>query len=412
MNEAGPNASSLAAAGTLAGSNLSGTLDADLRNSRVLIVDDSKFNRQILARFVGWAGVSQIEFAVDGVEGLEKVKSFQPDLILVDFAMPRMGGIELTQALRKEPEYADLPILLQTTLNSDQQRVACFKAGATDILSMPINPGECIARVRLHLEKLILFREMRKFRERVESELKLARAMQAALIPDARKINALIEPRHLQMEALFEPSSELGGDFWNIFEYSDTAIGVINVDFSGHGINAAINTFRLHTIIERTPVKGRMPGEWLAEINSALKDVLPMGQFATAFYGIFDTATDMLTYAGSGAPSPIMGNPDGSLELLDTSGLFLGVSKRTTYEDRTHPFPKGSFLLTYSDALIEETVPGVEALGEEGLLALTERILASNPAKPMKALTDSFFASYAHPPLTDDLTCLWISRPS
>jgi sigma-B regulation protein RsbU (phosphoserine phosphatase) len=107
-----------------------------------------------------------------------------------------------------------------------------------------------------------------------------------------------------------------------------------------------------------------------------------------------------------------MGNPDGSLELLDTSGLFLGVSKRTTYEDRTHPFPKGSFLLTYSDALIEETVPGVEALGEEGLLALTERILASNPAKPMKALTDSFFASYAHPPLTDDLTCLWISRPS
>lgn len=390
---------------------MSGSMDANLRDSRVLIVDDSKFNRQILARFVGWAGVHQIDFAADGIEGLEKVESFKPHLILVDYGMPRMGGIEMTQKLRQNPNYVDLPILMQTTLNSDQQRVACFKAGATDILSMPINPGECIARVRLHLEKMILFHEMRTFRERVESELKLARAMQAALVPDARKIAKLIEPRGLQMESLFEPSSELGGDFWNIFDYSDTALGVINVDFSGHGINAAINTFRLHTIIERTPVKGRMPGEWLAEVNAGLKDVLPMGQFATAFFGIFDTATDLLTYAGSGAPSPVFGNPDGSLELLDTSGLFLGVSKRTTYEDRTHPFPPGSFLFTYSDALIEETVEGKEALGEDGLKTLIGELLERKPEKPMKLLVDTFYNTYKHPPLTDDLTCVWLSRP-
>jgi sigma-B regulation protein RsbU (phosphoserine phosphatase) len=271
--------------------------------------------------------------------------------VLVDFGMPRMGGIEMTQKTAAgSRNYADLPVLIQTTLNSDQQRVTCFKAGATDILSKPVNPGECMARVRLHLEKLLLLREMRKFRERIESELKLAASMQKSLVPDDRKVKKIIEPRGIDMEYLFEPSSEMGGDFWNIFEYSDTALAVINVDFSGHGIGAAINTFRLHTIIDRTPLKGRQPGEWLAEINSALKDVLPMGQFATAFIGIFDTATDLLTYAAAGAPSPVFGNPDGTVELLDSSGLFLGVSKRTVYPDRTHPFPKGSFLLTYSDA--------------------------------------------------------------
>lgn len=386
-------------------------LDLQLRDSRVLIVDDSKFNRQILARFVGWAGVHNIEFAVDGIDGLEKVASFNPDLVLVDFGMPRMGGIEMTQKIRQDPALADLPVLIQTTLNSDQQRVTCFKAGATDILSLPVNPGECMARVRLHLEKMLLLREMKKFRERIESELKLAASMQKSLVPDERKVKKIIEPRGINMEYLFEPSSEMGGDFWNIFEYSDTAFAVINVDFSGHGIGAAINTFRLHTIIDRTPLKGRQPGEWLAEINSALKDVLPMGQFATAFIGIFDTATDMLTYAGAGAPSPVFGNPDGTVELLDTSGLFLGVSKRTQYEDRTHPFPKGSFLLTYSDALIEEVVDGRPALEEEGLKAMVERLLPKKLDRPMKALTEEFFSLYKHPPLGDDLTSIWVSRP-
>lgn len=386
-------------------------LDVQLRDSRVLIVDDSKFNRQILARFIGWAGVQNVEFAADGVEGLEKVESFKPDLVLIDFGMPRMGGIEMTQKLRQNPACTDLPILIQTTLNSDQQRVACFKAGATDILSKPINPGECMARVRLHLEKMLLLSEMKKFRERVQQELRLAQAMQSSLVPDERKIKNLAGPRGLAIESLFEPSSELGGDFWNIFDYSETAIGIINVDFSGHGINAAINTFRLHTIIDRTPVRGRAPGEWLADVNAALKDVLPMGQFATAFYGIFDTATDTLTYAAAGAPSPVFGNPDGSVELLDASGLFLGVSKRTTYPDRTHPFPPGSFLFTYSDALIEETVENKDAIGEIGLKAMVERLLTKKPARPMKTLTDEFFTTYRHPPLGDDLTCIWISRP-
>jgi sigma-B regulation protein RsbU (phosphoserine phosphatase) len=386
-------------------------LDIQLRHSRVLIVDDSKFNRQILARFVGWAGVTNIEFANDGVEGLEKVDSFKPDLVLVDFGMPRMGGVEMTQKLRQRADLVDLPILIQTTLNSDQQRVACFKAGATDILSMPVNPGECMARVRLHLEKLLLIREMKKFRERIESELKLARNMQMSLVPDDRKIKKMFEPRAINIEYLFEPSSEMGGDFWNAFEYSDTALAVLNVDFSGHGIGAAINTFRLHTIIDRTPLKGRQPGEWLTEVNSALKDVLPMGQFATAFVGIFDSATNMLTYAGAGAPSPVFGNPDGTVELLDTSGLFLGVSKRTTYPDRTKAFAPGSFLCTYSDALIEEVVDGkVEALGEEGLKAWVERIIKDKPAKPMKVLIDEFYQTYKRPPLSDDLTCIWVSR--
>ena len=110
-------------------------LDLQLRECRVLIVDDSKFNRQILARFVGWAGVTQIEFANDGVEGLEKVESFKPDLLLVDYGMPRMGGIEMTQKLRQDKQYADMPILIQTFSRCRLTPVSAWRACACTLKS-------------------------------------------------------------------------------------------------------------------------------------------------------------------------------------------------------------------------------------------------------------------------------------
>lgn len=81
------------------------------------------------------------------------------------------------------------------------------------------------------------------------------------------------------------------------------------------------------------------------------------------------------------------------------------------YEDRTKPFEPGSFLFTYSDALIEEITDTRAALEETGLKAMVERIMATKPAKPMKTLIDEFFQTYRRPPLGDDLTGVWLARP-
>lgn len=138
-----------------------------LADSRVLIVDDNEFNRKSLAVVVRRAGITEIAFAADGLEGLAMVERFKPDLVLLDVAMPNLDGLEMCRRLRADPAHAELPILFQTALDRDEEQVRCFEAGGSDFISKPIKPGECMARVRHQLERRKLFAELSSFRARV-----------------------------------------------------------------------------------------------------------------------------------------------------------------------------------------------------------------------------------------------------
>ena len=379
-----------------------------LDDSRVLIVDDNEFNRKSLSMLLLRSGIRNLEFAVDGVDGLAKTDSFRPDLILLDVAMPKMDGLEMCRRLRASSRHSDLPILFQTALDSDEEQVACFTAGGSDFISKPIKPGECVARVRHQLERRKLFNDLTAFRERVQKELQHAHAMQMSLLPEPRKVAEIGAAHRLGISSHFETSSELGGDLWSVFELDEHRVGLLIVDFAGHGITAAINTFRLHTLFDRIPARDLDPAEWLSELNASLKDVLPTGQFATAFYCVLDKRTNVLSFAGAGAPNPIL-CVDGELTLLDSAGMLLGISRRAKYRTQEVILPPGGFLVLYSDALVEcrdaEGVP----FGQDTVLETVRAIAARRPADPVQTLLQPFLARIARP-LRDDLTLIWISR--
>lgn len=386
-------------------------LGIPLDGRRVLIADDSAFNRKTLARFLQWAGITQVAFAENGADVLERVESFDPDLLLLDTAMPQMDGIAVCRALRADPRWHDLPILMQSALNSDQLRTVCFHAGATDLIAKPINPGECIARVRYHLERRSMVQELRAFRERVERELRQARAMQLELVPGPAELAALSERNGLSIDPVFRASDEIGGDFWTAFEFDGTRVGVFVADLSGHGIAAAINAFRLHTLLARTPPEDlRDPARLLGQLNARLEEILPVGQFATAFYGVIDRADDSLLYASAGAPGPILGTRDRHrFRTLDSAGLFLGAFPEAEYENRRVRLAPGDTLFLYSDGLSEAFGDDGTMLGEDGLVALVEQAAAEAPAAPLPRLIARFterFGEHLH----DDLTAVWIAR--
>lgn len=376
-------------------------------DSRVLIVDDSRFNREILSRFMHWVGIGGVDFATNGQEGLACLAARNYDLVLLDIDMPVMDGLAMCREIRANPAWADLPVLMQTSSRSDPAGVKCFEAGASDILAKPINPGECMARVRLHLEKQFFFRNLSDFHRRLQSDLKLARNMQLSLIPDQRAIAAASARHGLTIEGRFEPSDELGGDFWTLFDLDENRLGILAADFSGHGISAAINTFRFHTLIERIPPHGYEPAAWLSMLNRPLKDLLPVGQFATCFYGIIDRSARTLRYAAAGAPSPLL-YCDGKCSLLDASGLMLGVSNNPLLTADEVPFPAGASLLVYSDAVTEALDRNGHLLGEEGLLRLVDDTFADTENRLGRLL--GAFDKVVQRPLSDDLTAICISR--
>lgn len=105
----------------------------------ILIVDDSTTVRQQLRIFLSDNGFTVVE-GVDGVDGLEKARAHTVDMMIVDINMPRMGGIELVQEVRKLAQYGQTPIFFLTTENSQELRAHGKSVGATAWIIKPFNP--------------------------------------------------------------------------------------------------------------------------------------------------------------------------------------------------------------------------------------------------------------------------------
>jgi class 3 adenylate cyclase len=114
---------------------------------KILVVDDTPLNVKLLADLLELRGY-QVNTASSGAEGLAKVASFQPDLLLLDVMMPGMSGYEVCETLRADPATEILPVILVTALDPNEERIKGLEAGADDFLSKPVNQAELIARVR------------------------------------------------------------------------------------------------------------------------------------------------------------------------------------------------------------------------------------------------------------------------
>jgi class 3 adenylate cyclase/CheY-like chemotaxis protein len=160
---------------------------AQARQAKVLVVDDTPQNVKLLADILGAKGYVAVT-AFSGEEGLAKVASESPDLVLLDVMMPGISGYEVCRRLRADPQTALLPVVLVTSLDPHQERVKGIDAGADDFLSKPIHQPELLARVRSLLRVKALqdevrrqADELREWNATLESRVKAAVAEIASL---------------------------------------------------------------------------------------------------------------------------------------------------------------------------------------------------------------------------------------
>jgi len=118
--------------------------------NKILIVDDEPFNLDLLEQeLMEYEYV--IERAVDGVDALEKTESFGPDLILLDYMMPKMSGLEVVKQLRQNEKHKAIPVILLTAKATLEDKIAGLDAGADDYVTKPFDSFELLARVRAML---------------------------------------------------------------------------------------------------------------------------------------------------------------------------------------------------------------------------------------------------------------------
>ena len=110
-----------------------------MQNLKIIIVDDSPTMRRILVNTVQKAGFSDVQEAEDGKDALAKLMAGDFDLLMTDWNMPNMDGLELTTAVREDPKLKDIPILMVTTRNMKEDIVGAIKLGVNGYIVKPFD---------------------------------------------------------------------------------------------------------------------------------------------------------------------------------------------------------------------------------------------------------------------------------
>lgn len=120
--------------------------------SRVLVIDDDPVLVELFEKGLQKRGYEVIA-AFDAVDGLNKISSVQPDIIILDILMPGMDGIEVARRLRSDSDFAHVPILIISALSQTEQKVEAFRAGADDFMTKPFDMDEVAARLSSMLRR-------------------------------------------------------------------------------------------------------------------------------------------------------------------------------------------------------------------------------------------------------------------
>lgn len=118
----------------------------------ILVVDDDRITTEIVSKMIERASYLALSDR-NGPEALQKLQETLPDLIVLDFMMPDMSGLEVVQKIKKDPRLSEIPVVMFTAKSGVNEKVDCFQAGAVGYIEKPVDPKEFLARIRAVLSR-------------------------------------------------------------------------------------------------------------------------------------------------------------------------------------------------------------------------------------------------------------------
>ncbi len=333
--------------------------------THVLIIDDDPSARLVISRSLASEGY-KVEQASNGKEGLELAHKLSPSLIICDWNMPEMNGLEVCRHVKSSQSLVFTHFILLTARDEVKDLVMGLENGADDFLSKPANPSELRARVRAGLRLNSANRELQKQKQILEEELSQAAKYVRSLLP--ADLDGVVQTR-----SCFVPSIQLGGDCFDYFWLDGDHLVLYILDVSGHGVGAALLSVSIQNLL-RSARSGspflttdlRQPHQVLLKLNEYFQMSDHQEMYFTIWYGVYDRSCRKLTYANAGHPPALLMYED-RVEKLGTSGLPIGIFDDFEYEVCSTTIPPQSRLYVFSDGAYEITQPDGQLLGLDGL---------------------------------------------
>jgi sigma-B regulation protein RsbU (phosphoserine phosphatase) len=359
---------------------------------RVLIVDDSKAQRRILAVQLARWGYRVAE-AESGEAALALCQDQGFDIVLSDWMMPGMTGLALCKAFRALPREGYGYFILLTSKSEKTEIASGLENGADDFLAKPVNSDELRARLRVGERIVGMQQELVIKNHLVSSTLDQLQRLYDSLDRDlieAKKLQqSLIRDRHRdfgmgQASIMMQPSGHVGGDLVGSFVIDDRRVAVFSVDVSGHGVASAMMTARLAGLLSggspeqnialtANPDGSRSavpPEEVAFRLNRMMIEDVQVDQYFTMAYAEIDLITGHVQLVQAGHPHPVLMRKDGAMLPLGSGGLPIGLIPGATYEPVSAVLYPGDRLFLVSDGVTECPDPLGNELGTEGLVTL------------------------------------------
>lgn len=219
-------------------------------------------------------------------------------------------------------------------------------------------------------------------KERLESEVLLARDIQLSLLPTN-------PPEHPDIDILGQmvSSFEVGGDYFDYFFIDEDHVAIAIGDVSGKGIPAAMLMSSLQAIFKNLALKGKLaPAELNVELNAYLVNNAKAEQFATFFYGVLDLHSARLTFSNAGQCPGLLVKQD-YVDRLGQGGMMLGVRDSHGYREGNVLIEPGDLLFLYTDGITEQKNHDGEEYGEQRLIDF----LQTHKNLPIRELQGALF---------------------
>lgn len=362
----------------------------------VLVVDDSRLQRRIVAAFLlQWGFTVREADCADAA--LVMCHESPPDLVLSDWMMPGLSGPEFARAFRRLPRESYGYFILLTSKSEKNEVAQGLDAGADDFLSKPINAVELRARIAAGERILRMERELNETNRLVKSTLGELQTLYNSLDNDlieAKKLQqSLVRDRHhdfgfAEVSLLLQSSGHVGGDLVGMFPIGESRIGLYGIDVSGHGISSALMTARLagylsanvpeqNVAFKRTASCAyvpRPPAETLATLNQLILSEMETELYFTMILADVALDTGRVVLAQAGHPYPALQRANGMVELIGSGGLPVGLIDGADYNEFSCDMAPGDRLLIHSDGIVECANAQGVLLGDEGLAEILKSL--------------------------------------
>ncbi len=241
---------------------------------------------------------------------------------------------------------------------------------------------------------------------RFERELQMARQVQESLLP--QRMPAV---PGWQFERRWSPARDVSGDFYDVIEEGPQRLGLVIADITDKGLPASLFMVFVRSALRASITRSAPPERAMINANRVICEDSYEGLFATLLYGRLNTASGELAYVNAGHPPALLyRRAQDDIQLLERTGMALGVDDGVNYTQRSARLEPGDFLLFYTDGVIEATGPQRQEFGLERLKAEVYRLRASSAAGLLDGLEQAL-ADYTAPlPAEDDVTLMVVKR--